>query len=98
MPGIPVSNAAKHGVIGLVHPEAIWKSAMNFIWGNGSCVEDSTGEVGSLEDKRSKKGQRKIQKPGSDEGSEKQLGSGAARVLIGWNMLAMVITFVTVSL
>ncbi|KAM0084548.1 hypothetical protein ACKRZS_003198 [Fusarium odoratissimum] len=33
----------------IYHPETIWKSAKEAIWGNRSCVKGSTGGTGSLE-------------------------------------------------
>ncbi|KAH7231327.1 uncharacterized protein BKA55DRAFT_598597 [Fusarium redolens] len=36
----------------IYHPETIWKSAKEAIWGNGSCVKGSTGGTGSLEGRK----------------------------------------------
>ncbi|KAL5592296.1 hypothetical protein FOBRF1_013322 [Fusarium oxysporum] len=39
----------------IYHPETIWKSAKEAIWGNGSCVKGSTGGTGSLEGRKNGK-------------------------------------------
>ncbi|KAM5371545.1 hypothetical protein BFJ70_g211 [Fusarium oxysporum] len=36
----------------IYHPETIWKSAKEAIWGNRSCVKGSTGGTGSLEGRK----------------------------------------------
>ncbi|KAJ4044557.1 hypothetical protein NW761_008532 [Fusarium oxysporum] len=36
----------------IYHPETIWKSAKETIWGNRSCIKGSTGGTGSLEGRK----------------------------------------------
>ncbi|KAF4449008.1 Peptidase S41 [Fusarium austroafricanum] len=39
----------------ILHPETVWQSAKQAIWGNGTCIKGSTGGAGSLGDKNKNK-------------------------------------------
>lgn len=81
-------------------PETTWASAKAAVWGNGTCIEGSTGGTGSLKDKESK--DDKAEKPndkgktGSDgadgengeDGKAGDSSSGAIKAVPGWRPLA----------
>ncbi|KAF4966323.1 hypothetical protein FSARC_5995 [Fusarium sarcochroum] len=88
----------------VLHPETIWKSAQQAIWGNGACINGSTGGLGSLEDREKKDKDKddkneEEEKGGSESGeSSEKLDSGAHGLTVRWSMLAMVFAAMMVSL
>ncbi|KAM0550303.1 hypothetical protein ACHAPJ_008973 [Fusarium lateritium] len=88
----------------IFRPETTWKTAKNAIWGNGSCIDGSTGGTGSLQDKKSKVNESEMPggkgKKGSD-GEERTKGdssSKATTLIVSWNILGAVMVMAMVSL
>ncbi|KAM0186590.1 hypothetical protein ACHAPI_011614 [Fusarium lateritium] len=77
-------------------PETTWASAKAAIWGNGSCIEGSTGGTGSLKDKEAKddkanapedKGKKGSDGADGEDGKTGDSSSGAIKAVLGWSPL-----------
>ena len=81
-------------------PETTWASAKAAVWGNGTCIEGSTGGTGSLKDKESKddkagkpndKGKTGSDGADGEDGEDGKAGdssSGTIKAVPGWRPLA----------
>ncbi|KAM0231673.1 hypothetical protein ACHAP5_010965 [Fusarium lateritium] len=94
----------------ILRPETTWASAKAAIWGNGTCIEGSTGGKGSLKDKESKddkaetpddKGKKGSDGADGEDGEDGKTGdssSGAIKAVLGWRPLAAAFVVLVLAL